>query len=320
MPLIEVRLRPTAPWRVGAGSGDRERTGAIYRSDALYSAVTHAMNALGWMEEWLEVTARSADDVAVRFSSLFPFFGGTRLAPPPRTQGAAARTQAQNARFVPLEFARGAALDEAQWSIDANSGCMIPAGAPAPFTTTVRSFAAIDRLTGAAEPHRAACTEFAPGAGWWGLIDVSAEPWESRVKSALRFLADSGFGAGRARGWGRAAEPEFQPADDLRAAPSNGSHIRRDAAWWLLSLYSPHENDAVDWSRGDYVAETRGGWVESPAGHARKKQARFIAEGSVMAAPGLRGRAVDVAPEGFPHPVWRAGFALALPVGLEAEA
>jgi CRISPR type III-A-associated RAMP protein Csm4 len=315
MPLIEVKLRPTAPWRVGAASGDRERTGAIYRSDALYSAVTHAMNALGWLEEWLDATARSTGDPAVRFSSLFPFFGETRLAPPPRTHLAAARTQAQNARFVPLEFARGGAFDEAQWSVDGNSGCMIPSGASAPFTITVRSFAAIDRLTGAAEPHRAACTEFAPGAGWWGLVDVSSEVWESRVKSALRFLADSGFGAGRARGWGRAAEPEFQPADGIFAEQPNGS-----GTWWLLSLYSPHENDAVDWSRGDYVAETRGGWVESPAGCARKKQARFIAEGSVVAAPSLRGRVVDVAPDGFPHPVWRAGFALAMPVALEAEA
>ena len=34
----------------------------------------------------------------------------------------------------------------------------------------------------------------------------------------------------------------------------------------------------------------------------------------------LRGRAVDVAPDGFPHPAWRAGFALAVPVPLEVEA
>jgi CRISPR type III-A-associated RAMP protein Csm4 len=304
---------------VGAAGGDRERTGAIYRSDALYSAVTHAMNALGWLEEWLDATARATGEPAVRFSSLFPFLGETRLAPPPRTQSAVARTQAQNARFVPLELARGAAFDEAHWSVDGNSGCMSPSGASAPFTVTVRSFAAIDRLTGAAEPHRAACAEFAPGAGWWGLVDVSSEIWESRVKSALRFLADSGFGAGRARGWGRAAEPEFQPAEGVFSEHANGAHIRGEAVWWLLSLYSPHENDAIDWSRGDYIAETRGGWVESSAGHGRKKQARFIAEGSVVVAPSIRGRAVDVAPDGFPHPVWRAGFALAMPIALEAE-
>lgn len=318
MALIEVRLRPTTPWRVGDASGDRERTGGVYRSDSLYSAVTHAMNALGWLEEWLDGTARATDAPAVRFSSLFPFFGDTRLVPPPRTHSSgtgAARTQAQSARFVPLEFARGGSFDEAQWTVDGGSGCMLPVGSPSPFVVSVRSFAAIDRLSGAAEPHRAACIEFAPGAGWWGLIEVANETWESRVKSAIRLLADSGFGAGKSRGWGRAAEPAFRSLEEIANPEPNGA-----AAWWLLSLYSPHERDAVDWARGDYAAETRGGWVESSAGHGRKKQARFIVEGSVIAAPGLRGRAVNVAPDGFPHPVYRSGLAFALPMPLEAEA
>jgi len=318
MPVIEVRLRPTAPWRVGDASGDRERTGGVYRSDSLYSAVTHAMKTLGWLEEWLDVTARTTDAPAVRFSSLFPFFGERRLVPPPRTQwttAGAVRTQTQGARFVPLEFARGGSFDEGQWTVDGGSGCMLPAGSPSPFVMSLRSFAAVDRLSGAAEPHRAACIEFAPGAGWWGLMEVANETWESRVKSAFRLLADSGFGAGKSRGWGRAAEPGFQPAEQIFNGEPNGA-----GAWWLLSLYSPHEQDAVDWSRGDYLAETRGGWVESSAGHGRKKQARFIAEGSVIAAPSLRGRVVDVAPEGFPHPVYRSGVAFALPMPLETEA
>lgn len=317
MAVIEVRLRPTTPWRVGDASGDRERSGGVYRSDSLYSAVTHAMNALGWLDEWLDATARAANAPAVRFSSLFPFVGDTRLVPPPRTQWAAsgmARTQMQSARFVPLEFARGGAFDEAQWTVDGGSGCMLPTGSAAPFAVSLRSFAAVDRLSGAAEPHRAACIEFAPGAGWWGLIDAN-ENWESRVKSAFRLLADSGFGAGKSRGWGRAAEPRFQTAEGIFNGDANGA-----GEWWLLSLYSPHEQDAVDWSRGDYVAETRGGWVESSAGHGRKRQARFVAEGSVIAAPSLRGRAVDVAPDGFPHPVYRSGLAFALPMPLEAEA
>ena len=49
MSLIEVKLRPTGPWRVGHRAGDRERVDVIYHSDALYSAVTHAMRALGWL-------------------------------------------------------------------------------------------------------------------------------------------------------------------------------------------------------------------------------------------------------------------------------
>ncbi len=41
----------------------------------------------------------------------------------------------------------------------------------------------------------------------------------------------------------------------------------------------------------------------------------MIAEGSVLYAVGEpRGAAADVAPEGFAHPVFRAGFALTIPL------
>ena len=46
-----------------------------------------------------------------------------------------------------------------------------------------------------------------------------------------------------------------------------------------------------------------------------KKQLPMIAEGSVVYAPAApRGSAPDVAPDGFAHPVFRAGFALSIPL------
>jgi hypothetical protein len=46
-----------------------------------------------------------------------------------------------------------------------------------------------------------------------------------------------------------------------------------------------------------------------------KKLVQMIAEGSVVyAAEAPRGAAPDVAPDGFAHPVFRAGFALAIPL------
>jgi hypothetical protein len=60
----------------------------------------------------------------------------------------------------------------------------------------------------------------------------------------------------------------------------------------------------------------RGGRVESPAGSGEpKKLLQMVAEGSVLqgsSAP--TGAAPDVAPDGFPHPVFRAGFAVAIPL------
>lgn len=317
MALVEFRLRPAGPWRAGHHAGDRERVDAIYHSDALYSAVTHAMHSLGWLEPWLDATARSSDMPAVRFSSLFPFAGDTRLIAPPRTSwppSGAGKLYVRAVKLAPLEVARRGIMQESRWTVDGASECLLPAGTAPPFEIAMRSAAAVDRMTGQAEPHRTACLEFAPNAGWWGLIDFSDGSWEDRVKAALRLLADSGFGGERSQGWGRAAEPEFSDASPLFAGDGH------PGAWWVLSLYSPHASDTVDWARGDYAAMTRGGWTDSPAGSVRKRQVRMIQEGSVLMAPALRGRAVDVAPEGFPHPAWRSGFALAVPVPIEVEA
>ncbi len=318
MALTAVRLRPTSPWRAGERSGDRERVDAIYHSDALYSAVTHAMKALGWLEEWLDATARAGTVPQVRFSSLFPFIGDTRLVAPPRTSwppSGAAKLHVNAAKLVPLEVAFRGIVNESRWTVNGASACLLPIASPAPFETGMRTAAAVDRLNGNTEPHRTACLEFAPNAGWWGLIDFDGDSslWEPRVRAAFRLLADSGFGGEKSRGWGRAAEPEFTDASSL--FPGEG----HPGAWWMLSLYSPHAEDSVDWSRGDYAAVTRAGWTDSAAGSVRKKNVNMIAEGSVLMAPSLRGRAVDVAPDGFPHPAWRAGFALAVPVPLEVE-
>jgi CRISPR type III-A-associated RAMP protein Csm4 len=87
-------------------------------------------------------------------------------------------------------------------------------------------------------------------------------------------------------------------------------------AHWLLSLFTPAEGDSVDWRRGNYTVLARGGRVESAAGSGElKKQIQMVAEGSVLyaeAAP--RGSAANVAPDGFAHPVYRAGFALSIPL------
>lgn len=327
MALIEVRLRPSTPWRVGHGGGDRERVDLVYHSDALYSAITHAMKTLGWLGDWLAATvgpatvrndAAQPSGPAVCFSSLFPFVGKTRLIAPPKTWWPPAnpgRLYTDAAKLIPLEVVRYGIVDESRWMVDGETGCMIHTGSAAPVQIAVRTAAAVDRFTGVADPHRIACLEFAPNAGWWGVFRVDDAVWEARVKSAFRLLADSGFGGERSRGWGRAAAPEFSDASSL--LPTRATCASDEGAWWLLSLYSPHASDAVDWSRGEYGATQRGGWIDSQAGAAPKKQVRLLEEGSVVFAPKLRGRAVDVAPDGFPHPVYRAGFAFAVPVPAE---
>jgi len=103
--------------------------------------------------------------------------------------------------------------------------------------------------------------------------------------------------------------PEPEPEPEPQPPMPSGVH-----AYWLLSLYVPGAGDTVDWQRGNYTVAARGGRVDSPAGSGElKKQVQMVTEGSVLhAASDPRGAAVNVAPDGFAHPVLRAGFAVAV--------
>jgi CRISPR type III-A-associated RAMP protein Csm4 len=574
-PGLVVKLRPAGPWRIGPDSGARNRVDAIYHSDSLYSAVTSAMSRMGSLSAWLDATARS-ETPAVCFSSCFPFLDDIGFVVPPRTiwpptspQAMSARVRWKSARFIPLSVVEsilsGKKLNENQWSVDGASGCLVPAGKPGPFRTSVRWNAAVDRLSGSCERHATACIEFREGCGLWtvaGFHDEAArDEWQEPVKAAFRLLADTGFGGERSRGWGRSETPEFvegtlpgliieyrrrearvagtvavaerepeiptpglelvsastaegedlvpvselpaesravapemeeepefaheaeggaepapeaeaaapetemaaepapetaapeseavaetvpedegapigdatvesleemhpqagvgrlKPAPPLQAdelsvvaqalspvdltapeteavaeaapapevaapgtepaagpapeaegtarplpdgrgsdefapetepvaevapeappteaaarapdrtepmrvapereaAPAVPASLTRLQAHWLLSLFTPAADDAVDWGRGSYAVLARGGRIDSPSGSGElKKQIQMVAEGSVLFSDGVPlGAAPDVAPDGFAHPVFRAGFALAIPL------
>jgi hypothetical protein len=83
-----------------------------------------------------------------------------------------------------------------------------------------------------------------------------------------------------------------------------------------LSLYSPGPDDAIDWQRGHYAIAARHGRIDSPARAGDAKLAlRMVTEGSVLFSVTMpEGAAPDVAPQGFPHPVYRAGYAVAIPI------
>ncbi len=222
-PGLVVKLRPAGPWRIGPDSGARNRVDVIYHSDSLYSAVTSAMSRMGSLEAWLDATARSQTP-ALCFSSCFPFLDDIGLVAPPRTiwpptspAAMSARVRWKSARFIPLSVVEsilsGRKLNENLWSVDGASGCLVPAGKPGPFRTSVRWNAAVDRLTGACERHATACIEFREGCGLWTVVgfhdEAARDQWQEPVKAAFRLLADTGFGGERSRGWGRSEAPEF---------------------------------------------------------------------------------------------------------------
>jgi CRISPR/Cas system CSM-associated protein Csm4 (group 5 of RAMP superfamily) len=311
------------------------------------------MRLLGMLQEWLDATARNPAGPAVRFSSLFPFQNEIGFVAPPRSiwpPPASTKVRWKGAQFIPLGLVApllsGRALEEDQWDVDSPSHCLVPAGRSGPFRVGMRTGAAVDRVVpGNAEPHTVGCIEFAPGAGLWTVISFSdkeqKERWDGPVRAALRLLADSGLGGERGRGWGRADVPEFiegslpqmiltdQPAEPAAAAETEAPSTEVEpepmesaSAYWLLSLFTPAATDAVDWSRGNYRVLPRGGRVESPVRSGDlKKVVNMVAEGSVLLAPNaILGAVTDVRPDGFPHEVYRSGFALAIPIRWQATA
>ena len=329
-----VRFRPLGPWRFGPDSGARDRVDLIYHSDAVFSAVSSAMAQLGLAEEWLNATARCETVSAARFSSFYPFQRSSLLIVPPRNIWPPAeitKIRSKGARFVPLSVVEsllaGQGIDENRWAVDGESECLIPHDAGrGPFRIALRSNAGVDRLeSGKVEPHSTACLEFARDAGLWTMVqfadEAAVQKWEAPVRSALLLLADSGFGGERSRGWGRSETPEWEPWTP--PALPESAEAASERAHWLLSLYFPSDADQIDWKRGSYSTLARSGRIESSAQWGALKPSHLmIAEGSVLLAGAteLRGAARDTAPSGFPHPVYRAGFAVTIPIPWRAAA
>lgn len=340
-----IRLRPLGPWRTRSSDAAYDRAEPLYRSDRLYSAVSLAMQQLGWLEEWLEATARS-ERPRVAFSSLFPYQGETLFAPPPATlwpppshlvkapnPAFLAKIRWSAARLVPLSVIESLVSAQPiladQWMPDAESACLLRRDRPSssPFRHATRSSAAVDRITRAsAHAEQWSCVEFEHGSGLWSLARFEDAPfaseWNDRVKAAFRLLADTGFGGRRSSGWGQSAAPQFQdgrwpallmPRLASRNASGSSNGNGHAALYWMLSMYSPSHRDAVDWASGEYRLAARGGRIESSAGPGTQKRLlRMIVEGSVLAAQSEPvGAAVDVAPDGFAHAVYRSGIALA---------
>lgn len=322
-----VRMTPAGPWRNGPHTGARDRVDPVCHSDTLYAALTAAMAELDAVEPWMEATAR-ASKPAVRLTSMFPFLRDDLYVPPPKTlwpPQVTGRLRASGARFVPARvvgiLASGQLLKEDGWEVDGMSQCLVPrSGRPGhsgPFRYALRAGAAVDRLNGTAAPHQTACIEFAPNSGYWCAAvfasEAAAAEWREKLEAAFRLLGDTGVGGERSRGWGRASEVRFQ-FDELASLLMPRAQALPTVArnWWLLSLYDAAAGDGIDWTSGHYALATRSGRT---AAGALKAPVDLVAEGSVVASESEPvGRTADVTPEGHAHPVYRAGFAVALPL------
>ena len=334
-----AKLKPTGPWRMGPDSGARDRVDRILHSDSWYSAVTSAMDQLGWLDEWLTATAATAEP-AVRLSSLFFGLDDALLVPAPANiwppANASGKLRVEGAHYIPAflvgQLAAGGSWNEDQWEVDGFSGCLLRRGRRSsrtgPYRIAQRSNAAVDRLEpGRINVHQTACIEWAESAWLWFVAefadDAARDQWSARLEGALRLLGDTGVGGKRNNGWGHFSVDSITPGalpnlvlGNHKAAQDNEGAPTAETSYWLLSAFCPGEADQVDWNRGSFSLMDRTGRIESRAGWGTEKKAlAMVREGSVLlSAKPPQGSAPDVAPDGFAHPVYRNGFAVALPL------
>ncbi len=338
-PALLIRLRPITPWRIGPDHGALDQSEAVLHSDALYSALCLAFEQLGWLGEWLNATADPYSTPAVRFSSCFPWQRGLLFAPPPmglwppaETPGAPTKLRWKGANLVPTtviaSLLSGETLDEKAWTVDAHSGCLIPTGGrfpTGPFRRMRRSSVAVDRVTGTnIQPWAAGCLQFAPASGLWcagGICErhgVRSLVAQARVRfppagrfRARRFCAAAALAARERRTSSQArcmncCSLVGKCRRPLRMAATGPGGCFRS---------SPRARPIGSLGgSGNYALLERSGRVASHAGAGLvKKSSRLVREGSMVVSQGaLTGSVRDVAPDGAPHPVWRAGFAVAI--------
>jgi len=281
---------------------------SLVASDTFYGAVCAAMEHFGWLEAWL------AAGPAVRLSSLFPWQQATLFAPPPASAWPPAnglqRLRPKLVRFLPLaaiaDLLEESGLAESRWVLDPASGCLLAAdraGAGGPFRPV--------SFEKAAGPKQG--IQFAENCGLWGLALCEDELWRARIEAALRWLADAGVGGNRTIGWGGSTEVRMETGETVTAVLRRSRQGDGSKGWWLLSLFAPAAEEVIDWEHGAYRLAVRSGWVEGT--NSTKQSQRVVAEGSVIYAPAApAGCLSDVAPAGWAHPVYRNGFAVAVPL------
>jgi len=186
----------------------------------------------------------------------------------------------------------------------------------------------VDRINSASEIFHAGRVTFAPGCGlWFGVawhrpqdrVGNTNLTYHEAFARALDLLADDGLGGERSTGYGAFTHDQEKEPLSLADPTPGGLAL-------LLSRYHPQPKELPAALAGDktaYELISVGGWLRSWDGAAqRRKRLWLVAEGSVVRAvgPGPWGDLVDVRPTygspagDLPHPVWRYGLALGVPV------
>jgi CRISPR-associated protein Csm4 len=324
-----VKLKFRAPLHLGQAGIGLEAVESFARSDTLFGGICHAWAAVhGKNETSSLLDAFCAGKPHFKVSSAFPFKGETYFLPRPlmplnvpehNSSGDSYTKELNRMPFVPRGIFK-------QWvqgkEIDLET---IPAAKEELTGAAVYHMVPrvqLDRVTSASGLFHAGMTVFSNDAGLYCLVDILNQEVKEKLEGALAWLGDSGLGGLRSIGYGKFEAEWIEPDSEWRQLWDVDSN---KSAWCLLSLTHPsYEEREFSLEESYFEIITRDGWASSPFSlqQARRKSCRMFAEGSVLTNKPI-GSMADVTPTGWDeslHPLYRFGFALAVPAEVKIYA
>ena len=347
--LYRLEPPPGGGFHFGEEGLELEESNLSFPSDSLYAALIATVAEQEGAAQADEFVRMLHDPAAFRLSSVFPCVGNLPLLPLPRLRIEAPdvpRKFAKKVKFVsPAIFTQLCnGEDMGSYIKEGGNGRFLQGGAiwltkaeqrhlPGQWAASAPDNlkrqivwqkgsvprVTIDRVSNASNIYQAGRVNFNSGCGLWlavgyGAGGATSSDQKERLETLLHHLGDRGIGGERTNGYG-AFQLDINP-DFVVTWPQTGN------GRVLLSRLWP-KPDEVAFLQDDlaaYQLVTVGGWFYSPAHKPlRRKRVTLVAEGSVLPAPSLQGERANVTPQWdvpLPHPVYRCGYALSLPITL----
>lgn len=349
--MLAFRLLPRSGFHFGQHGIDVEQTVERCPSDTLYAALF--IESLRWKLPFFSPTdddnGNNPLDPPLLLSSAFPYIGEVHLLPRPQlripiTEQSGSKWLKRLEYVSPTIF--GLIVAGGDDTLDPYikvQGRLLMGGkvwvAHADGALPINRYGAeverfwqvetvphvtVDRGQATSNYFQVGKVNFAEGCGLYLLAEERQPGAANSLLALLRYLGDSGLGGRRSTGQG-------QFTVDRVATPMlpSSPHPQRMV---LLSRYRPSHAEIADRVFGpqaSYGLVRIGGWLQSPTSTVaaqRRQNLHMLSEGSVVhlhpdGSPPL-GTICDVRPRylvgDFPHPVWRYGLAMGVPIGGEA--
>jgi len=353
MPSRAFYLEMTAPLHVGAVGIGFEGALPYIPSDTLFSALVITWLEMGEVQRIEALRDLFDSEPPLLISSAFPYAGGVRFFPKPQLPSLPAGLGKEYKRvgwvsatifqqllreIGPNDLANlwqqsrnqssGDLQNGRAWATAADRQLIAERLKKPPQQNLVlwsqeqAPHVSIDRHSHASEIFHVGQVRFAHGCGLWLMIQ-GEEEWLNLTETALVLLSDVGIGGRRSRGSGafRFHRLPSEAADlpSVTQKMSGGHEV-------LLSRLAPttEQMERLRDPGSSYSLVTVGGWSSSSGGTALVRQrVNMVAEGSIIRRePNPAGQLVDVKPNKappVPHPIYRYGFGLGVPIRLHAE-